>query len=161
MYVIPLVQISANDKVAVGGKALSLAQLAQAKFAVPEGFTVTAKAFKDFLQAADMHISIKGELDKVSLDDLHSVDYASRIIIDLIKGTEIPHRVSKPILQQFTHINCEFAAIRSSSISKKTHFSSWSGELATFLHTDVTKLLENIKNCWASLYSIRSLYLKF
>lgn len=158
MFVIPFSQISSDQADIIGQKALYLGQLLQAKFPVPEGYVVTTQAFHEALQVSDLHISIQAELNKINLQDLHSVDYASRVIQDLITAINLPENIRMEILQQSAHIFGDFVSVRSSAVAKGRLESSWTGELATFLHSDAAHILEHLKQCWASLYSTRSLY---
>ena len=73
MYILPFVQIRPSDQASVGRKALSLAELQQAKFRVPEGYVVTSDAFTAFLAANQLVSAIEAELDKLNILDLHSV----------------------------------------------------------------------------------------
>ena len=157
MRVLPIAQILKKDLPEVGKKAFSLAELSQAKFPVPVGFVVSGQAFREFLESHDIHIAIKSELSRVNLEDLHSVDYASRVIQDLMLLHPIGEALNTEIFQQFVQITSEFVAVRSSAFSLERQL-TWSGELATFLHIPATELASKIKECWASLFSTRSLF---
>ncbi len=157
MIIIPLPQIKEDHLPVVGSKAYSLAVLMKEKFAVPEGFVISSEAFSFFLKETDIGITIESELSKVSLDDLHSVDYASRLIKDLIVGAEMPTDLMTVIMQQFAHIPGDFVAVRSSAFSEKRQI-AWAGELDSYLHVSVAELAEKIKACWASLFSTRSIF---
>lgn len=157
MYVIPFLQIKNKHLEQVGKKGLSLGAMYKAKFPVPEGFVIKADAFKRFLKESGVLVTINAELAKVSLDEMHSVDYASRVIMDQIIGAEMPNAIAVEIMQQFTTVDSDFMAVRASAIAEEIQV-SWSGELATFLNVDASNLPDRIKECWASLYSTRSIY---
>lgn len=157
MVVIPFSQITEQHLPIVGRKGYSLGQLVQGKFPVPEGFVLSSEAFAYFIQETDIGITIQSELNKVKIDDLHSVDYASRLIQDLILGASLTPELQTVVMQQFAHIPSDYVAIRSSAFSTQ-HEVAWAGELATFLQVTPLELPEKIKACWASLFSTRSLY---
>jgi pyruvate,water dikinase len=158
MYIVPFAQMKAGDSAVVGKKALSLAELAQAGFRVPEGYVVSSDAFTKFLAENHLISGIHSELDKLNIQELHSVEYASRIIRDMIMGGDWPDELISEILQQFMHLNTEKVAVRSSVFSENGYSTAWAGELLTSLNVGMSALPEHIKQCWASLYSARSLY---
>ena len=102
--------------------------------------------------------AIEAELDKLNIQDIHSVEYASRIIKDMIVGGDWPEELMAGILQQFVHLNTRTVAVRSSVYSESGYSTAWAGELVTSLNIGMGSLPEQIKHCWASLYSARSLY---
>jgi len=158
MDILPFAQIEEEHLELVGSKAFSIAKLVQAKFMVPEGFVVTGDALKNFLQQNDLQLAIQTELEKVNIADLHSIDYASRLIQELILSAEIESDLATEIMQQYAHSNTEFVAVRSSVYANGSKRLAWSGQLASFLHISPEDLLQTIKQCWASLYSSKSLY---
>ena len=157
MYIIPFIQISEKSISLVGEKGLSLGSMTRAKFPVPEGFVITAKAFRSFLKDSGLLVIIKAELAKVNIEEMHSVDYSSRIIMEQIKNAKISDTIAVEVMQQFTTVNCSFFAVRSSAFAKEKHV-SWSGELDTYLHVNASNLLDKIQDCWASLFSVRSIF---
>jgi len=47
--------------------------------------------------------------------------------------------------------------VRSSATAEDAASNAWAGQLETYLNTDKSILLENVKRCWASLYSPRAI----
>lgn len=158
MIILPFTQMKPDDAALVGRKALSLAELAKAGFRVPEGYVVTSEAFAQFLAHNHLMSAIEAELDKLNIQDLHSVEYASRIIKDMILAGDLPEDLMAGILQQFAHLNTQMVAVRSSVYSPSGYSTAWAGELLTSLNISMASLPDQIKHCWASLYSARSLY---
>jgi len=54
-------------------------------------------------------------------------------------------------------LNTKYVAVRSSATSEDTKKTSWAGQLSTYLNTSQRDLIDNIKRCWASLFSPRAL----
>jgi phosphoenolpyruvate synthase/pyruvate phosphate dikinase len=158
MEIIPLVQLRDKDIQAVGAKASSLAKLLHHNFSVPEAFVVSAEAYRAFLKQNDLLSSIRSQLSKVTVDDIHSIDYASRYIHDEILSHDIPQEIVVEIMQQYKHINADLVAVRSSVFTEDVHALPWTGKLDTFLRIPSTDIVETIKKCWASLYRADSLY---
>ncbi len=157
MHILPLIQVDATNRALVGDKAYSLACLSQGKFPVPEGYVITSDAFNNFIQHGGIHVALRTELAKIDLADLHSVDFASRQLQALVDHTEMPMDMQTEILQQFTHINAEFVAVRSSALWQDGG-ALWASELPSFLHVPADRLLDEVKRCWKALFSTRSLY---
>lgn len=157
MNIIPFTQIKEDQSPLVGAKGLSLGALSQSGFPVPPGYAVTSMAFTDFLAANQLVAAIRAELDKININDIHSVDHASNILQDLVRTCEVDDYLAGEILQQFLHIEGDLMAIRSSVYSEDENI-SWAGELPVFFNIGADQIIDSIKECWAGLFSTRSLY---
>lgn len=144
-----------------GGKGASLGEMTQAGIPVPPGFVVLTDAFEAFLAQADLKQEIVSQLDKVNHQDMASVERASEHIRDLILNAEIPVEMGKEIESAFDKLGAEFVAVRSSATAEDGAASSWAGELDTFLNTTKATLLENVRRCWASLFTPRAIFYRF
>ena len=51
--------------------------------------------------------------------------------------------------------------MRSSATAEDSSAAAWAGQLDTFLNTTEETLLENIKRCWASLFTPRAIFYRF
>jgi pyruvate,water dikinase len=158
MRILPLPQIRHEDARLVGNKALSLGELIAAHVDVPEGFVVTDEAYRGFLSANQLLASLEHELSRIQVEELHSVEYASRVIHDLILAAPMPADLEREILQQWTQLTTPRLSVRSSAYADDPYTATWVGELATFLNVDASELMQHIKQCWASLFSSRTLY---
>lgn len=158
MKIIPFSQIEEGQESLVGIKGASLGRLIRDKLPVPVGYVISSAVFEEFIASNKLNALISSELEKVNLEDLHSVDYASRVLQDLILSAPISQEAEMEILQQFTHINSEFAAVRSSVYSEDGRSAPWAGELVTRLQVPAHDVSDRVKECWASLFSTRSIY---
>lgn len=77
---------------------------------------------------------------------------------DKFFNTEIPKEIEEEILREFEKLNSDFVAVRSSATAEDSSAASWAGQLESFLNTDKNHLLENVKKCWASLFSPRAIF---
>jgi len=159
MYVIPISQLKKKDAQACGAKAASLAKLYSAHAHVPEAFVLTDEARRAFFTANQLVPVIQAELDRLQVEELHSIDYASRVIEDAIMAGTFPMELETELLQQYAHTNAARAVVRSSAFAPQGLPDAWSAELRTEINVHVETLLTAIKRCWASAYSARSLYL--
>ncbi len=151
-------EISAQDVAEAGGKGASLGAMTQAGFAVPPGFVVVADAFKEFVHDHPRSEDIQAQLNKVNPDDVNSVDQASSTIQDIIHDLPMPEELEQELLKEFDALGSEFVAVRSSATAEDSKVASWAGELETYLNTTRETYINNVKKCWASLYSPRAIF---
>ncbi len=150
-------QLSKSDVNVAGGKGASLGEMTQANIPVPPGFVILAPAFDEFLAATDLTQEVEAQLDKVNYEDVSSVERTSRVLHDLIQGAKFPEQLAKDIQAQFKELGAEFVAVRSSATAEDSSVASWAGELESYLNTTEATLFDNVKKCWASLFTPRAI----
>lgn len=152
----PLKEISTNDIHIVGGKGASLGEMIRAKISVPNGFVILTKVFDNFLEDARISKDIKNELRKLNKRN-NNVETISNYIQKIILEAEIQEEVQNQILSEFKKLGVKFVAVRSSATAEDSVSAAWAGQLDSFLNTTEKTLLENVKKCWASLFSRRAI----
>jgi pyruvate,water dikinase len=171
-YIKKFTIISRKDVDIAGGKGASLGEMTRAGIPVPPGFVVLANAFDEYLQESDLLQEIEARLNKVSYEDINSVERASLVIRDLINDTPIPEELSVDILKAYRELKSPlpkggaphlrgggcYVAVRSSATAEDSSVASWAGELESFLNTTEETLLENIRKCWSSLFTPRAIF---
>ncbi len=150
--------ITKNDVLIAGGKGASLGEMSNAGFPVPPGFVVTANAFERFIAELPRAEDIAAQLKGVNLNDTNSVDHASSVIRDIIHDCPMPKDLENEILQAHNTLGAEFVAVRSSATAEDSSIASWAGELETYLNTTREDVINNVKRCWASLYTTRAIF---
>ncbi|MCX6238295.1 MAG: hypothetical protein NTY07_12205 [Bacteroidia bacterium] len=65
------------------------------------------------------------------------------------------------ILKNFKKLGAKFVAVRSSATAEDSSEAAWAGQLDSFLNTTDKNLLENVKKCWASLFTPRAIFYRF
>jgi len=160
-FVKDLEKIRAKDILIAGGKGANLGELIKIGMPVPEGFAISAKVFERFLEETDINVEIKAVLEKINMKDIESVEEASEILRNLILEKEMSEDLAKEILKAFDKLSAKFVAVRSSATAEDSKIDSWAGELETYLNTTREKLLENVKKCWASLFTPRAMFYRF
>jgi len=141
-----------------GGKGANLGQLLKIKIPVPPGFVVLASTFERFLEETDINVEIKAMWNRINIEDIESVEENSEIVGDLIIKAKIPKDIEKELLDSYKKLKAKYVAVRSSATAEDSKIDSWAGQLETYLNTTQENLIENIKRCWASLYSPRALF---
>lgn len=154
-------ELSASDVDIAGGKGASLGEMYNANIPVPNGFVVLSGAFNEFTAKTGLVTEIEGELDKVDIDNVETVEKASENIRSMIFLKNFPEEFKKHIHKEFSELDAEFVAVRSSATSEDSADAAWAGQLDTFLNTTKENLLENIKKCWASLFTPRAIFYRF
>src|SRR5262249_8191270 len=135
--------------------------MTQAGIPVPPGFVVLSTAFDKFLRDPDLNGEIASVLRAVDHKELRAVENASAKIQSLILGADFPKDVADEVQRSLRDLNAEFVAVRSSATAEDGAVAAWAGQLESFLNTTDETLLENIKRCWASLFTPRAIFYRF
>jgi pyruvate,water dikinase len=154
-----------KDVSRVGGKNASLGEmlssLTQVGVRVPEGFAVTADAYRAFLIANSLMAPLRealGMLDTVHLSNLGDVALTCRT---LIEKSSLPAEVTNDILAAYNAMSPQgsvFVAVRSSATAEDLPTASFAGQHDSFL--DVVgqdSLLAAVKRCYRSLFNDRAI----
>ena len=161
IYTKQLSKLSSKDVSVAGGKGASLGEMTQTDIPVPPGFVVLANTFDYFISERDIVQEIRAILDTVDTDAVHTVDKASKRIQALILAAKMPDDVESEIKSNFKKLGADFVAVRSSATAEDGADHAWAGQLDSFLNTTEETLLENVKRCWASLYTPRAIFYRF
>jgi len=151
-------EISKTDTEIAGGKGASLGEMTQAGIPSPEGFVILSNAFDKFLEETDLNVEIEAVLGAVDIKKVHTVENASEKIQAMILLKEMPEDIKTEILNFYKNLDCKFVAVRSSATSEDSASAAWAGQLDSFLNTTEETLLENVKKCWASLFTPRAIF---
>lgn len=154
-------KLDKTDVAIAGGKGASLGEMSKAGIPVPPGFVVLSGAFDRFLEETDLGVEIEAQLKKVNHDDVNSVDRYSNVIRDLIDRADMPEDIASEIKKEFTSLNSQYVAVRSSATAEDSSIASWAGELESYLNTTEEDLLSNVKKCWSSLFTPRAIFYRF
>ena len=162
MFTLPFSKISKKDAKIAGGKGASLGEMAfrlgSKQVLVSPGFVVNASAFERFLAETDINVEIDAMWDRINVESIDSVEENSKIIRTFILNEKMPEDIGKEILKEFKKLKTKYVAVRSSATAEDSKIDSWAGELESYLDTTEKTLLENVKKCWASLYTPRALF---
>jgi pyruvate, water dikinase len=158
--------VGINDRPTVGGKGASLGEMCRAGIRVPPGCVVTTFAFERFLQATDRQGFIRREVEKLSADDLATITRTSAEIRARIQGAEPMQDLKDAIVSHYAQLcqendgsaSTEPVAIRSSATSEDGTDATFAGLQDTYLWVrGADSVIEHVRKCWASLYSVESL----
>lgn len=151
-------ELGKADAGIAGGKGASLGEMTQAGIPVPGGFVILAETFDAFIEHNRLESVITEELAKVDIADGKTVETASQTIRKLVDEAQIPAHIAAQVTDSYQALSSRFVAVRSSATAEDSHDASWAGELESYLYTTSDTLLQNIKNCWGSLYTPRAIF---
>lgn len=154
-------ELGKEDVSIAGGKGASLGEMTKAGISVPNGFVVLSDAFQKFIQETNLNVEIDAILDTVNSEEMHTIENASEKIQAIIIDSEISKDIKEKIEKSFKKLNSKFVAVRSSATAEDSASAAWAGQLDSFLNTTKNDLLENIKKCWASLFTPRAIFYRF
>ncbi|ARO88603.1 phosphoenolpyruvate synthase [Nitrosospira lacus] len=167
-YIVWFDELSMADVSSVGGKNASLGeminQLSHAGVRVPTGFATTANAYRDFLAHLGLAQRIENTLATLDIGDVGALAAAGAQIRAWIVGTPLPARLEKEISIAYEKMLREAetgdisVAVRSSATAEDLANASFAGQQETFLNIQgLDKLLQAVKNVFASLYNDRAI----
>jgi pyruvate,water dikinase len=161
-------EIGIDDVPVVGGKNASLGEMYQhltkEGVRVPDGFAITAGAYRAVLErtgaVAALHEALDG-LDPADVEDLARRAKAAR---EIVYGAGIPDDVAAEILAACARLREEYGeevslAVRSSATAEDLPTASFAGQQETFLNVRGDQsLLDACRRCFASLFTDRSIH---
>ncbi len=154
--------ITLADRLKVGGKGASLGELARAGIAVPPGFVVTTRGFEQVLAELEKELPVRARVEALSLQDLRGIRLLSEELRTRLKGAPLPKDVHADIVAAHAAL-CRSdpnrpLAVRSSATAEDSEEASFAGLQDTYLWVKgVEAVLEYVRWCWASLYSVPSI----
>jgi pyruvate,water dikinase len=139
----------------VGAKALNLAAMMKAGLPVPDGFCVTADAYREHAAKAGLAPRVRTALDSIAAGEPRSAALAA--LRRAITEAELPDDASTEITRAFAAFRSPLVAVRSSGTAEDLPGHSFAGLYDTFLGaTDAEGCIRLVKRCWASLWTERA-----
>ena len=143
----------------VGGKGRALAHLASAGFAVPDGFHVTADAYRQFVAENALQPRILELARPVAKNGAPAFDGAAEAIGGLFAGCALGDASAGEIRAAYDALPGRPAvAVRSSANAEDLPGLSFAGQQETFLNVrGADAVLQAVKDCWASLWTTQAI----
>jgi pyruvate,water dikinase len=156
-----------DDVAEVGGKNASLGELYSVLSAqgvrVPNGFALTAAAYREALTAAsawDRLHRVLDTVDKTRVDDLaERAAKARAIVFDATATKELRQEITKSYRQLENEYGAKVAvAVRSSATAEDLPTASFAGQHESFLNVrGGDALVEACRHCFASIFTDRAI----
>ncbi len=163
-------EIGIEDVPEVGGKNASLGEmyrnLTGEGVRVPNGFAVTATAYRHVLEANGLNEKLHEILDGLDYDDVDALQKAGAACRKLIQEAEVPADLREEILAGYRELQKEYGdglslAVRSSATAEDSPEASFAGQNDTYLNIKGDDaLIDAYRRCLASNFTDRSLHYK-
>jgi pyruvate,water dikinase len=160
-------ELSLTDLPLVGGKNASLGemfqQLTPLGVRVPDGFAVTAEAYRDALDAANAWPELHRLLDALDKTDVTALAQAGARARDIVYGAPMPAAVEQQLREAWRTLKAASGealsvAVRSSATAEDLPNASFAGQHDTYLNIQGEELLiDAVKRCQASLFTDRAI----
>lgn len=160
-------EIRVEDVPLVGGKNASLGEMYQELLPrgirVPNGFAVTAEAYRHFLKTTDLTAFIQRQLKGLDTRDFTSLADRGRIIREAILDVELPIELQTEIAAAYQQLSAEYGgdtdvAVRSSATAEDLPDASFAGQQESYLNIrGVRAVLHAYQQCVASLFTDRAI----
>ena len=154
-------EITIDDVPRVGGKTASLGEmfreLAGRGVKVPDGFAITADAFRHFIREAGIGEQIRATLADLDTRDMANLSERGQAVRQAIVGATLPADLQEQITAAYLQLEGD-VAVRSSATAEDLPAASFAGQQETYLNVSGTAaLLEACKRCFASLFTDRAI----
>ncbi|MBI3965984.1 MAG: phosphoenolpyruvate synthase [Chloroflexi bacterium] len=157
--------LNRDDVLVAGGKGANLGEMMRAELPVPPGFTVTAAAYRAFVESAGLRDEIDRRIAALDVDDRWELETAADDIQKRIRESAIPATVKVAVVEAYRELShregaeAEMVAVRSSATMEDSEAASFAGMNRSFLNVQgESDLLHQIREVWASLYSPRVIF---
>ncbi len=167
-YVAFFEEFGIDDVARVGGKNASLGEMYQKLsdrgVRVPNGFAITAEAYRYMLEEAGISASLHEALDHLDPDDSADLQRRASRARQLVYGAGLPEDLTAQILAGYRRLQDQYGdevsmAVRSSATAEDLPSASFAGQQDTFLNVrGEESLLDACRRCFASLFTDRSIH---
>ncbi len=155
-------EISNDDVVLVGGKNASLGEmystLAKKGVPVPNGFAITAEAYRYYIEKNNLNDKIKKLLTGINVKSMPDLEKRTAAIRKLIEEGVMPADLELKILNAYHRFGrAEDVAVRTSATAEDLPEASFAGMGETYLNVvGREELIDSVKKCFASMFTARS-----
>jgi pyruvate,water dikinase len=159
--------IRVADVPLVGGKNASLGELystlSQQGVRVPNGFTLTAEAYRDALTAAKAWERLHQLLDKLDKRNVGSLATCAAEARDIVYRATATDALREQIVAAYRRLEAEYGAnvavaVRSSATAEDLPQASFAGQHESFLNVSGPDgLFEACRRCFASIFTDRAI----
>jgi pyruvate, water dikinase len=152
-------EIGKADIPIAGGKGANLGEMTKARIPVPPGFIVTADAYFQFLQEAQLAEKIRSHLKILKPKDSKMLQETAFQIMQMISQASMPPGMADEIKKAYQKLHQGPVAVRSSATAEDLPEASFAGQQSTFLNIQgPSNVVEAVQKCWASLFEARAIF---
>ncbi len=161
-------QLTIDDVPLVGGKNASLGEmyreLTPKGVLIPNGFAITAEAYRHVLDVAGAWDALHEALDGLDPDDVQDLARRGHRAREIVYGAGLPDDLRDEILRAYHRLQQEYGedmsvAVRSSATAEDLPTASFAGQQDTYLNIKGdAALLDACRRCFASLFTDRAIH---
>lgn len=160
-----LADIGRDDVAAAGGKGANLGELTKAGFPVPDGFVITADAYRRAMEAGSVRVQIRDRVASILHYDPPGSEteraQAIEALRSAVREAGLPRDLAAEIDEAYARLvggTGGPVAVRSSATSEDTAAASFAGIHESFANViGAEAVRDRVIDCWVSLFSDRSL----
>lgn len=167
-YILPFEDVNLASIPEVGGKNASLGELIrnlrQSGVLIPDGFAVTAAAFRQHLKENNLESEVYGALEAVNILDPDALAPVAFAVREKIRSPPLPTSIEQGICEAYLALSRQYGeaesdvAVRSSATAEDLPTASFAGQQETYLNVrGRVRLLQAVRDCMASLFTDRAI----
>ncbi|MFH1126485.1 MAG: phosphoenolpyruvate synthase [archaeon] len=167
MFILWFDQLGIEDVGIVGGKNASLGEmyrnLSQRGIKIPNGFAITAHAYRYLLERSGIEQRIRDILSDLDTKDMHNLMTRGQKVRTTILNAEFPKELKDTIIEAYSNLCKQYGddcdvAVRSSATAEDLPDASFAGQQETYLNImGPEMLIEACKKCFSSLFTNRAI----
>ena len=160
-------EIGIEDVPLVGGKNASLGEMYQELVPmgvnIPDGFAITAYAYRHLLKSAGIEGAIQDALDGLDTHDMKNLQERGEKARSIIRNAEFPPDLTEVICRSYERLEDKYGpgvdvAVRSSATAEDLPDASFAGQQETYLNVRGKEaVIDACKRCFASLFTNRAI----
>ncbi len=164
-------EIFIDDVPSVGGKNASLGEMYQKLeskgVAVPNGFAITAHAYRHLLKTAGITHKIEEALAGLDTHDMANLQERGEKARNIILNAEFPDDLRQAVVEAYAKMEEQYGpnvdvAVRSSATAEDLPDASFAGQQETYLNIRGNDaLIHNCRKCFASLFTNRAISYRY
>ena len=164
-------ELGIKDVDLVGGKNASLGEMYQnltsEGIRIPNGFAITADAYRMVLQSNGAWEKLHAQLDDLDPDNVVQLQERGKRCREIIHNCILPAEMVDEIRKGYEALKAEYGdtvslAVRSSATAEDSPEASFAGQNESYLNIQgLDALLDAYKRCLASNFTDRSIHYKF
>ena len=161
-------ELSIDDVAIVGGKNASLGEmyreLTPQGIRVPNGFAVTAEAYREVLSQGNAWDALHAALEGLDPDDAADLARRGAKARAVVYAAPLPEDMQREILDAYEQLRQEYGedmsvAVRSSATAEDLPTASFAGQQESYLNIQGgEQLLDVCRSCFASLFTDRAIH---
>jgi pyruvate,water dikinase len=161
-FTIPLENVGRDKIWSVGSKGAQLGEMkSKLGLPVPEGFAISAWAYRHFVDANNLEQRISDRLSRLDIKHYDDLVRASEEIRSIVTSSPVPRDLADTIRCAYAEVKERVPqdgfALRSSAIGEDTLL-SFAGQYATFLNVTEADVIDRYREVLASKFTPQAIY---